>query len=53
MNDYKQILDMLEEEDRHLNGYEAISLLYRIKGFIKSMETEYVVGFANQERKIK
>lgn len=36
MNDLKQILDYLAEEDKHLNGMEAVSLLQRIRGFIKS-----------------
>ena len=36
MNDLKQILDYLAEEDKYLNGMEAISLLHRIRGFIKS-----------------
>lgn len=36
MNDLKQILDYLIEEDKHLNGMEAISLLHRIKGFVTS-----------------
>ena len=52
MNDLKQILDYLTEEDKHLKGMEAISLLYRIKGFVKSqmdavnngMEKEYNIS---------